>query len=129
MNSHLKTIVIWLVVIAAVVIGYKIFDTASAQRSELDQSDLYQAVKAGDVSEVTITGDDFGFEIRGRFKTPRQGPAGRPLEHFTSYVVKDEDLVKTLQSQGVVVKVEKPQDNSFLAMILTRAPPASSSGG
>ena len=32
MNANLKTIVIWFVVIAAVVIGYQIFNTASAQR-------------------------------------------------------------------------------------------------
>ena len=38
MNSHLETIVIWLVVIAAVVIGYQIFNKASAQQQALDEA-------------------------------------------------------------------------------------------
>ena len=58
MNSHLKTIVIWLVVIAAVVIGYKIFDTTSGGRTQLDQSAFYQAVN--DVIEGWVKWTAFG---------------------------------------------------------------------
>ena len=75
MNSHLKTIVIWLVVIAAVVIGYNIFSAASTAKQPLEQSSFYAAVENGEVSEVTITGDQVGYEITGRFKTPQQGPS------------------------------------------------------
>ena len=78
MNSHLKTIVIWLVVIAAVVIGYKIFDTASTQRQHLDQTSFYEAVADGEVQEVTITGDSVGYEIRGKLR------AARPDSFMTS---------------------------------------------
>ena len=42
MNSHLKTIVIWLVVIAAVVIGYKIFDSANTQSQQMEASLFYE---------------------------------------------------------------------------------------
>ena len=122
MNSHLKTIVIWLVVIAAVVIGYKIFDTASSQRQQMDQTPFYDAVSAGDVQEVTITGDGFGYEIRGKLQGAIPGPAGQSIKNFTTYVVKDEELIKTLQEKGVLIKVEKPRDNSVLAMLLTWSP-------
>jgi len=121
-NSHLKTIVIWLVVIAAVVIGYKIFDTASGQRQQLDQTGFYEAVSAGEVQEVTITGDGFGYEIRGKLQAARPGPSGQPIKNFTSYVVQDEDLIKTLREKGVLIKVEKPRDNSLLALLLTWSP-------
>ena len=57
MNSHLKTIVIWLVVIAAVVIGYKIFDTASSQRDLIEESDFYRFLARNEVKKITITGD------------------------------------------------------------------------
>jgi len=121
-NSHLKPIVIWLVVIAAVVIGYKIFDTASSQRQHLDQTSFYQAVADGDVQEVTITGDGVGFEIRGKLGSARTGPTGQPIKNFTSYILENEKLAETLQENGAIVKVEKPRDSSFLALLLTWSP-------
>ena len=122
MNSHLKTIVIWLVVIAAVVIGYQIFNTASSQRQQLDESTFYTEVNNGNVQEVTITGDTVGFEIRGKFKSAQPGPTGQPIKNFTTYVVKNEELIKMLRDQGVVVTSEKPRDSSFLALLLTWSP-------
>jgi cell division protease FtsH len=119
----LKTIVIWLVVIAAVVIGYKIFDTASAQRQQLDQSEFYAAVEEGEVREVTITGDAVGYEIRGKFTSARTiGPNGREMKVFTTYVIQDDSLMQTLREKGVLVKAEKPRDSSFLALLLTWSP-------
>ena len=49
MNAHLKTIVIWLVVIAAVVIGYQIFSTAGGQRKPLKQSEFYEYIEQDQV--------------------------------------------------------------------------------
>jgi cell division protease FtsH len=121
-NSHLKTIVIWLVVIAAAVIGYQIFNAASGQRQALDQSDFYGEVEGGNVKEVTITGDQFGYEIRGKFKTPRTGPTAQPVKTFFTYIVKDEQLSQRLRDGGVTIKAEKPKDSSFLALLLTWSP-------
>ena len=111
-NAHLKTIVIWLVVIAAVVIGYQIFSTASGTRKPLDQSEFYRFVKDGDIEEVTITGDQVGYEITGTFKTPLTGQAGQTIRSFSTYIVKDEELPKQLSEQGVIVKAEKPRETA-----------------
>ena len=46
MNAHLKTLVIWLVVIAILVIGYQIFNTAGTPSRELDESEFYALVEA-----------------------------------------------------------------------------------
>jgi cell division protease FtsH len=121
-NAHLRTIVIWLVVIAAVVIGYQIFSTASGQRRPLKQSEFYQYVAQNEVDEVTITGDQIGYEITGEFKTPMTSESGQQFTSFTTYIVKDEDLAKTLTDQGVTVVAEKPQDGSFLTLLLTWSP-------
>jgi cell division protease FtsH len=122
-NSHLKTIVIWLVVIAAVVIGYKIFETASTARQQIDQTLFYEALDAGEVQEVTITGDSVGYEIRGKFRAPRPGATtGNPITSFTTYVLEDDELAPMLRDQGVLVKAEKPRDSSFLALLLTWSP-------
>jgi cell division protease FtsH len=121
-NSYLKNIVVWLVVIAAVVIGYQIFSTASGGRAQLDQSSFYEAVTTGQVAKVKVSGDQFGYEITGEFKKARTGPASQSITTFTTYVVKDEDLMKQLRESDIVVKVEKPRDSSFLALLLTWSP-------
>ncbi len=74
MNSHLRTIVIWLVVIAAVVIGYKIFNTANSARQQLDQTAFYDAVADGSVKELTITGDSVGYGDPGQVQVPAHRP-------------------------------------------------------
>ncbi len=122
MNSHLKTIVIWLVVIAAVVIGYQIFSTASSGRQQMDQTSFYEALARGEIQEVKITGDTFGMEIDGRFKKPRTGPTAQPIKTFGTYIVKDDKLTQLLRDAEVVVKVEKPRDSSVLALLLTWSP-------
>jgi cell division protease FtsH len=121
-SSHLKTIVIWLVVIAAVVIGYQIFSTATGGRQPLDQSEFYAEVNAGNIREIKITGDQVGYEIEGDFKIGRKGPSGNEIKSFSTYIVQDEDLLKTLRESGVAIKAEKPHDSSFLALLLTWSP-------
>jgi cell division protease FtsH len=120
-NSHLKTIVIWLVVIAAVVIGYQIFSTATGGRQPLDQSEFYNEVEAGNIKEITITGDQIGYEVEGKFKTPRTGPAG-DIKSFSTYIVQDEELMKTLREAGVAIKAEKPSEGALLSTMLMWAP-------
>jgi cell division protease FtsH len=124
-NSYLKTVVIWLVVIAAVVIGYQVLGAAGSQKESLDQSEFYDLVAAGDVQEVAITGDSIGYEIQGKFKTPRAlktGNVGQPVAGFKTYAVKDESLLKLLRDKGVKVEAKKPNDSSFLTLILTWSP-------
>jgi cell division protease FtsH len=121
LNSHLKTIVIWLVVIAAIVIGYKIFDTASGQRRSLDQSQFYEQLIRGNVREVTLIGDPVGYEVRGALKDRIQ-LGGSSVDQFSTYVVKDDDLGKLLRDNAVKVKAERPRDSSFLTLLLTWSP-------
>ena len=98
MNSHLKTLVIWLVVIAILVIGFQIFNTASAPNRELDESEFYALVEADEIKEVKITGDVIGYEIEGEYKEPRQMvTGGREHKTFKTYVVKNEQLTATLR--------------------------------
>ena len=121
MNAHLKTVVIWLVLIAAVVIGYQILSTASAGRQPLDQSQFYSLVTSDEIQEIVLTGDAIGYDIEGKFKTPRPGPMG-PVKSFKTYVVKDDKLLELLREHNVTMRAEKPRDSSFLALLLTWSP-------
>ncbi|HKQ61323.1 MAG TPA: ATP-dependent zinc metalloprotease FtsH [Candidatus Polarisedimenticolaceae bacterium] len=118
MNSHLKTFVIWLVVIAAAFITYQIFNAAGAQRKVLSQSEFYQYLSESRIHDLNLTGDAVGYEIRGKLTQDNATPA----QNFSTYVVKDEELLKLLREKGVHVQAEKPRDSSFLALLLTWSP-------
>ncbi|MEE8412411.1 MAG: ATP-dependent metallopeptidase FtsH/Yme1/Tma family protein, partial [Acidobacteriota bacterium] len=82
MSSHVKTILIWFVVIMALVVGYRIFDAQARDSKRLSQSDFYAKVAKNQILEVTVTGDEVGYEIRG-FRMPdtpgRSGSANLPF--------------------------------------------------
>ncbi len=122
MNSHLKTIVIWLVVIAAVVISYQVLTAAGSRRDTLDQTEFYRQVEAGEIKEVTITGDAIGYDIQGKFAAARSGPAGQKASTFKTYVVKDEKLLDMLRAHDVKVEARKPSDGSVVSVLLTWVP-------
>jgi cell division protease FtsH len=121
-NNHLKTVLVWLVFLGVVVIAYQVFATASAQREDLNASELYKLVDSGEVQEVTVSGDAVGYDIQGKFKNPRLSASGQNVTNFHVYTVKDDVLMKALRDKGVVVKAKKPTDNSMLALLITWAP-------
>ena len=122
MNNHLRTILVWLVFLGVVVIAYQIFATASEQRKDLDTSEFYKLVDAGEIQEVSVSGDAVGYDIQGKFKAPQPTATGQQVPNFRVYTVKDEALMKTLREKGVVVKAKKPADNSLLSMIFMWSP-------
>ncbi len=122
MNNHLRTILVWLVFLGVVVIAYQIFATASEQRKDLDTSEFYKLVDAGEIQEVSVSGDAVGYDIQGKFKAPQLTTTGQQVPNFHVYTVKDEALMKTLRDKGVVVKAKKPADNSLLSMIFMWSP-------
>jgi len=121
-NNHLRTILVWLVFLGVVVIAYQIFATASDQRKDLDTSEFYKLVDAGEIQEVSVSGDAVGYDIQGKFKAPQLTTTGVQVPNFRVYTVKDEALMKTLRDKGVIVKAKKPADNSLLSMIFMWSP-------
>jgi len=122
LNSQLRTIVIWLVVIAALVIGYEIFSTASAARGPIDQSLFLSEVDKGNVRDLVIVGDQVGYDIKGKFNKPHTLQNGQQVKAFTTYVLADQTLIQRLIDRGVSIKVEKASDNSLLTLLLTWSP-------
>jgi hypothetical protein len=56
-------IAISLILVAAAILTYRIFNATGSQR--LDQSSFYDLVAAGQVKTITIVPDGIGFDIRG----------------------------------------------------------------
>ncbi|NIL99432.1 MAG: ATP-dependent zinc metalloprotease FtsH [Acidobacteria bacterium] len=105
----------------ALVVGYRIFDAEARNSKRLTQSDFYARVASGKILEVTVTGDEVGYEIRGlrRPDNPGSGAANVP---FTTYIVQDADLIADLQAQGIKVTAEPPRNTSFLTTLLMWSP-------
>ncbi|HWR90461.1 MAG TPA: ATP-dependent zinc metalloprotease FtsH, partial [Dissulfurispiraceae bacterium] len=78
---------------------------------------LYDAVEAGRVRELTLTPDAVGYEIAGK---EQEGDAEVP---FTAYLVRDEQFITKVREKGVTVNIERPRESSaFLVTILSWLP-------
>jgi cell division protease FtsH len=122
LSSHVKTILIWFVVIMALVVGYRIFDAEARNSKRLTQSEFYSKVTSGTILEVTVTGDEVGYEIRGLRRPDNPSSSGSTNVAFTTYIVQDKDLIADLQNQGIKVTAEPPRNTSFLTTLLMWSP-------
>ena len=84
MSSHVKTILIWFVVIMALVVGYRIFDAEARNSKRLTQSEFYAKVARDQILEVTVTGDEVGYAISGFRKPDTPGRSGSANLPFTT---------------------------------------------
>ncbi len=121
MNPHLRTIIIWVVLIGGLFILFKILSGPGLGEQPLDQSEFYDLVQEKKIEEVKIIGDSAGtgYDISGTLS--ERGPDGKS-KRFNTYVVKDENLIAMLRNNGVIIKAEKPKDGSYWTYILTWVP-------
>lgn len=99
--------------------------SSDPERAMISYSDFREQVRAGNVSEVVVTGE----EIQGEFRTAAEFPTddgGETAEFntFTTYLPSfgDEGLLALLEEQDVRVETEPVQDLSFLAIALNFLP-------
>ncbi|RMG47879.1 MAG: ATP-dependent metallopeptidase FtsH/Yme1/Tma family protein [Acidobacteria bacterium] len=112
-NQHLKTILVWVFILVALIVVIRFFQDTGEPAQQLTQSEVYNLVEQGRIAEVTVTGDSFGFELDGKLDD------GTP---FSAYVVKDDQLVRTLRDKGAVVQAKKPSDGTLWLSIISWAP-------
>jgi cell division protease FtsH len=113
---------IWFVVITALVVGYRIFDAEGRNSKQLTQTEFYDEVANGRILEVTVTGDESGYEIRGKRKGDGSGRTGDATLPFTTYIVKDEEILNQLRASGVQMTAEPPTSNGFVQTLFIWAP-------
>jgi len=113
-NQHLRTILVWVVIVVALITIITFFKGGGAARATLSQSELYKAVTDGQVAKLTLKGDATGYEITGQ-----KADGGE----FNAYLVKDEKFLELLREKGVPFGAEKSKDNSlFLYQVLGLIP-------
>ncbi len=92
MNSTVKTVVFWLVILLSALLLWQVVKTGqSGQKDkEINFSELLTAVDDGNVKDVTIQGQ----EVKGKYKNDNSGfhttaPANYP------------DMIKVMRDKGV----------------------------
>ncbi|MEA2599058.1 MAG: cell division protease FtsH [Acidobacteriota bacterium] len=120
MNSTVKTLFLWMAIFGVVILLWNTFQGGKAAQKELTFSEFTTAVKAGEVSEVTIRGK----QLSGKF-SDRSGAGDSRYQggqEFKTQLPDYPDLVKDLQASNVKIKAEEPRDNPLVAVLLTWAP-------
>ncbi len=115
MNTVLRNIAFWAVIILAVIFLYKFLSAAHPDQVEMSFSAFMTEVEAGRVAKVVITGN----EITGE-KT-ETGPDGQP-KRFLAYAPDYPDLVKDLRRYKIDIEAHKPKESPYLVTILSWLP-------
>src|ERR1700682_3812741 len=126
-SSSSRLIVRTLIVVGLVLLGWYLIQiftqsssTSNANAIEIPYSTFYQEVIAGNVKDVTFSGQD----VNGNFKTSQtlvdvtgQSKPGTSF-HFTQLTNGDPNLTTLLNAHGVSYQAKAPSDNSVFLSIL-----------
>ncbi|MEE9227233.1 MAG: ATP-dependent zinc metalloprotease FtsH, partial [Acidobacteriota bacterium] len=115
MNSFLKNIIFWVVVVFAIVIVYRLYSQTQPRPDELTFSQFLSQVEAGEIREVIIRGQ----ELEGKYTT--LDTSGQPRT-FTTFAPDYDDLVNELRKNQVAINAKKPRESTYLITILSWAP-------
>jgi cell division protease FtsH len=112
-NSTVKTVAFWLLIVLSGVLLWKVVQTggAGAKDQEITFSTFMNSVDKGDISDVQISGS----EVRGKFRSGNGGfhstaPANYP------------DMIKALRDKGVNISVRDTSGNSWPMYLLNLSP-------
>ncbi|HEY7095433.1 MAG TPA: ATP-dependent zinc metalloprotease FtsH [Terriglobales bacterium] len=113
MNSTVKTVVFWLVIVLSAFLLWQVVKVGNSGQKEKDVnfSQFMAEVDQGNVKEVTIT----GMEVRGKYRSDNSGfhttaPANYP------------DMIKTLKDKGVTMTFKDMNSGGWPSWLLNLAP-------
>ena len=108
MNSTVKTIVFWLVIVLSAFLLWEVVRASNSgqKEKEVNFSQFLNDVDQGQVKEVTITGQ----EVRGKYRNDNSGfhltaPANYP------------DMIKMLKDKGVIINIRDINSGSWTWLI------------
>ena len=113
MNSTVKTVIFWLVIVVSAILLWQVVRSGSAAQKEqpINFSEFLTDVDQGNVSEVTIGAQ----ELRGKFKDGKAFNTTAPLNY--------PDMIKALRDKGVNINIRDVTNGSWpLQLLGTWAP-------
>jgi cell division protease FtsH len=112
-NSTVKTVVFWLVIVISAILLWQVVRTSSTGQKEkpINFSEFLTEVDQGNVSEVTITAQ----EVRGKFKNQTTFNTTAPSNY--------PEMIKNLRDKGVNINIRDVTNGSWpLQLLGTWAP-------
>ncbi|MGV8079884.1 MAG: ATP-dependent zinc metalloprotease FtsH [Syntrophales bacterium] len=106
MNPLQKNIALWLIISLVLVLLYHMFSQPKGGQETLIYSRFIAQVESGNVSEVTVQGDN----ITGKYKDGKTT--------FKTYAPKDNNLIPLLQAKGVQIAAKPVEDSPWYMTIL-----------
>src|SRR3972149_4685904 len=104
-SPFFKNLALWLVIGLIMVLVFNIFNQSPSMQKELIFSDFMTKVERGEVSEVTIKGND----ITGRLTDNSA---------FRTYTADDKDMIGLLRRQGVKITAKPAEGNPWYVQAL-----------
>ncbi|MCL2670301.1 MAG: ATP-dependent metallopeptidase FtsH/Yme1/Tma family protein, partial [Syntrophaceae bacterium] len=104
MNPLQKNIALWLVVSLVFVMDYQLFNQPKTGQPDIIYSDFLGYVDKGQVTEVTIQGDNISGILSGRA--------------FKTYAPKDAEIVRLLKEKGVKISAKPIEDSPWYMTVL-----------
>ena len=98
MTPFYKNLALWLVISLMVILLFNMFNHPTQTRQQTSYSDFLNAVSQGEVSQVTIQGNN----ILGKYKDGTS---------FRTFVPSDPNLIRDLRDKGIQISA-KPVDES-----------------
>ncbi len=113
MNSTVKTVVFWLVIVLSGVLLWQVVKAGGTGQKEKDInfSEFMSQVDQGNIQDVTI----MGTEVHGKFRNDK-------AQFRTTVPQNYPDMYKTLQQKGVNITVKDVQGGSWPTWLLNLAP-------
>jgi len=110
-NSTVKTILFWLVIVLSCVLLWQVVKASGngAKDKSINFSEFMSQVNQGNVADATL----MGTEVQGKYRNDKTG-------FHTTVPANYPDMIKQLQDKGVNITVKDPQSNwpSWLFQIL-----------
>jgi cell division protease FtsH len=110
LNSTVKTLVLWVVLVVTGVLLWQVVQrTQGGAEKEKDFSDILNEIEKSNVLSVEITGS----EVKGKFKDG---------SGFKTTMPNYPEFFKTLIAKGVTFKVKEPAQSPWLTALISWAP-------
>jgi cell division protease FtsH len=112
-NSTVKTVVFWLVIVLSLVLLWQVVKQGGtgSKDKEVNFSEFMSQVDQGNVADVTI----IGMEVRGKYKNDKSS-------FHTTVPANYPEMIKTLRDKGVNITVKDVQSGSWPTWLLNLAP-------
>ena len=113
MNSNIKTIVLWVVLIAVGILLWTVVKSGKGRpERQVNFSQFLADVEAGKVKAVKFSGTD----VSGEYKEPTEG------SFHTQSPLNYPDLYKILQEKSVTMEFKEPNSGNWISLLVNASP-------